>query len=546
MRPATVLRLQRRIGNAHTTALLGRPPAGPGGPGGRAGPAVQRTPRPTLRWGSKGTDVVALQEGLNRKARLLPLKETAAFDHATRAAVVGLQLHHLIDVDGVVGPQTWTALGVVDPRPVLRAGDAGADVVELQRALNGQAIELFLDPDGSYGPLTYAVTRAFQHDQGLAAHGTVGEATWRALDLANEDEDKLAQPDIAATDAAAAKYLLRQLDAANERDDLNAGVWYASEYFHATRGRPETEALWLDAYLTGHADPELFEQQGYMDWTLRPGRSASEAIRAWLAGLTIAECLTTIVAAQWETLRAMVGDRAFDQQFGSSDPLVDAAIPEERRLRVRNGWAPKRGPGGGVPANPLREFIRKPEADAGVPGNRPAQPGQRYYFGNHFKFKHKHPNPINNLVGENALFVGWAERASGPVQEWNGLGMPYATELEILESLAAAWNEPREEGDYLAVLEIAFGPQRVADLRRDSPDATFEELYEANLDDLPDHFNEDADPELQGAGTLTGEALAGLPPGRDEVSGRRRVPGFNPDSGVALDLDKVRDLRGRP
>ena len=253
VRPDTVLRLQRRIGNARTAALLGRP---------AAAPAVQRTLRPTLRWGSEGTDVVVLQEALNRKARVLPLKESGVFDHATRAAVVALQQHHLIDVDGVAGPQTWEALGVEGAQPVLRAGDGGPAVAALQRGLNGQAVELFLDPDGRYGPLTYAVARAFQQRQGLAAHGTIGESTWRALDVAAEDSDKLAQPDIAATEKAAAKYLLSQLDAANDRSSLDAGVWYAGEYYHRTQETPETAALWRDEYLEGYANPAFFERRG--------------------------------------------------------------------------------------------------------------------------------------------------------------------------------------------------------------------------------------------------------------------------------------------
>jgi peptidoglycan hydrolase-like protein with peptidoglycan-binding domain len=532
------LLLQRRIGNARTAALLGGP---------AAAPAVQRTPRPTLQWGSEGTHVMELQEALNRKARLLPLKVSGFFDHATRAAVVALQQHHLIDVDGVVGPQTWEALAVTGAQPVLRVGDDGPAVAELQRGLNGQAVEIFLEVDGQYGPLTYAVTRAFQQRQGLAAHGTVGAATWNAQDVAAEDSDKLAQPDIAATDKAAAKYLLRQLDKANDRSDLTAGVWYAAEYYHATHADPATESFWRDEYVGGYADPAFFERQGYMDWTLKPGTSASEAIRAWLSGLTIAECLTTIVAAQWETLRAMIGDETFDREFGSSDPVLDAAVAEEQRLRVRNGWLPKRSPGGGgVPESPLLEFLRKPATGAGTLGNRPVQPGERYYFGNHFKFKHKHPDPTNNLVGENALFVGWEERPEGAVQEWNGLGMPRATELEILDTLAAAWNEPRTEGDYQFLLLDALGPERVRELVQEEPDATFEEHYEANLDDLPDHYNEDVDPELQGTGTLTGADLAALPPGYDAVSKRERTPGFNPESGIAFDVDKVRALRGFP
>lgn len=57
---------------------------------------------------------------------------------------------------------------------VLRAGDRGAAVAELQRALG-------VSDDGVFGPATLAAVRAFQAHKGLAVDGIVGAMTWAAL-----------------------------------------------------------------------------------------------------------------------------------------------------------------------------------------------------------------------------------------------------------------------------------------------------------------------------------------------------------------------------
>lgn len=71
------------------------------------------------------------------------------------------------------------------PRPTrrsistLRAGAAGAKVVELQKRLKASGIRVGID--GDFGPKThYAVVR-FQRSKGLKPDGIVGSKTWAAL-----------------------------------------------------------------------------------------------------------------------------------------------------------------------------------------------------------------------------------------------------------------------------------------------------------------------------------------------------------------------------
>lgn len=61
-------------------------------------------------------------------------------------------------------------------QPLLKIGDAGSEVVRLQKLLSAPA-------DGKFGPGTRARVIAFQRDCGLPADGIVGPDTWNALSV---------------------------------------------------------------------------------------------------------------------------------------------------------------------------------------------------------------------------------------------------------------------------------------------------------------------------------------------------------------------------
>lgn len=77
---------------------------------------------------------------------------------------------------------------------ILRMGDRGASVRELQRALasNGYAV----DVDGVFGPQTLDAVRDYQNDHGLAVDGVVGARTWASLRAETRHEPR---PDVQAT-----------------------------------------------------------------------------------------------------------------------------------------------------------------------------------------------------------------------------------------------------------------------------------------------------------------------------------------------------------
>ena len=72
--------------------------------------ATMPTPRPTLRVGSKGADVRALQEALVAHGARITID--GGFGKATRIALRMAQLGLGLEDDGVCGPRTWKALGL--------------------------------------------------------------------------------------------------------------------------------------------------------------------------------------------------------------------------------------------------------------------------------------------------------------------------------------------------------------------------------------------------------------------------------------------------
>ncbi|MFT3823497.1 MAG: peptidoglycan-binding protein [Chitinophagaceae bacterium] len=67
-----------------------------------------------IRKGDSGTAVLLIQQALNSKNTQPKLEENGVFDSTTLTAVKAFQQQNALDVDGIVGPATFAALGITN------------------------------------------------------------------------------------------------------------------------------------------------------------------------------------------------------------------------------------------------------------------------------------------------------------------------------------------------------------------------------------------------------------------------------------------------
>jgi len=128
-----------------------------------------------------------LQRRLGALGYDAPGAEAGTYGASTALVVRAVQEARGLRVDGICGPQTWSALVesgyrlgdrlLYRRRPMLR----GDDVAELQRRLNGLGFDAGRE-DGILGDDTTAAIIEFQRNMGLAADGICGRSVIAALD----------------------------------------------------------------------------------------------------------------------------------------------------------------------------------------------------------------------------------------------------------------------------------------------------------------------------------------------------------------------------
>lgn len=419
-----------------------------------------------------------------------------------------------------------------DNDPTMKWGEQSEAVKKVQQTLidDGFAMPLSTQktgtPDGIFGNETFSTVKKFQGKYGLGVDGIVGRETMGQLDKLYggspkpkpEEENK---PEIEASEKAMGLHIVDDMNKANDPSSFspNSGVWYDFNY-KARHDKDPANYPWDEDYRDGYADPAYFERVGWMDWRLKAGVSASEGIKAWLKGLTIAECLTTIYAIKTDTLRAAIGDKKFDAQFGSPDKV----IPADQRLRISTDPA----------TASVDKLLVSTEAsdsgDAGTFGNRPVNEGEWYYFTNHPKYLLKHPGGA--FQGENAVYMG--KNPAGE-QLWSGLGISNVTEDGMLGDMVGAYNSGRTSDDYRQLVKYYATPP-IKEAESDSAD--YEALYYKYIDRIPDIYRHDKG---EYEDKITKEKILKDP--EYEIDGTTRKGGFQPDSGWKLDVAKVKEMR---
>jgi hypothetical protein len=118
---------------------------------------------------------------------------------------------------------------------------------------------------------------------------------------------------------------------------LDTGMHEVDEY-KATCDAANLPQKWDEKYRNGHSSASQFvqpsETREAMEWHLKKGHSASDALRAFIAGPTIADYRVIAVALELDEVRDQLGDPVFDRLFGSSVSAEDGAIPLEQRLTI--------------------------------------------------------------------------------------------------------------------------------------------------------------------------------------------------------------------
>ena len=140
--------------------------------------ATAISPWPLIRKGDQQHPVKTLQYLL--RARGHEVTVDGIFGPKTDAAVRAFQQQKGLAVDGIVGPDTWSALIIT-----VKKGSQGDAVRGVQeefqfRNLSGDPSE-GLQVDGIFGSKTDAAVRDFQKALQITVDGIVGPVTWRAL-----------------------------------------------------------------------------------------------------------------------------------------------------------------------------------------------------------------------------------------------------------------------------------------------------------------------------------------------------------------------------
>ena len=124
---------------------------------------------------------------------------------------------------------------------------------------------------------------------------------------------------------------------AGDTSALDRGMHEIEEY-KATCDAAGAQQKWDDKYYNGYSSASQFTQPDEthtaLEWHLKAGNSASQALRAFINGPTIADYRVIAVALELDEVRDELGDVVFDQLFGSSVSAEDGAIPLGQRLTI--------------------------------------------------------------------------------------------------------------------------------------------------------------------------------------------------------------------
>ena len=173
--------------------------------------------RPSLSQAQRAAKGLAT-ESVRRLQLALGIYDDGIFGQQTEVTLRQFQRTHHLTVDGVAGPQTWSALGVsgqptltppvaaqdaaiaaeapkpkskpavAKPKPAVATVAATTHGLSKKAAIEALQRGLGIGVDGEFGPETEAALRKFQAAKGLTVDGVAGPATWAALGVSGAPE----------------------------------------------------------------------------------------------------------------------------------------------------------------------------------------------------------------------------------------------------------------------------------------------------------------------------------------------------------------------
>jgi N-acetylmuramoyl-L-alanine amidase len=125
--------------------------------------------------------ILRLQKALNRlkitDANGKPLKEDGRLHPETEFATEKLQTITGLQVTKIAGNTTWNVINLILSKRIIRLNHAGGPVVRyLQHHLG-------VEIDGVYGPQSETAMKKFQKQNGLRTDGVIGPNTWNKIIL---------------------------------------------------------------------------------------------------------------------------------------------------------------------------------------------------------------------------------------------------------------------------------------------------------------------------------------------------------------------------
>lgn len=191
---------------------------------------------PTLRKGSKGSEVTRLQNAL-KSMGYYKIAVDGIYGKGTVAAVKAFQSAKSLTVDGVAGPKTLTKLyestgsgsqtqstpqpqtGSSSQYATLSSGSKGNAVSTLQKKLKALGYYT-MSVDGAYGKGTTAAVKAFQSAEGLTVTGIADSLT----------QEHLFAKDTSQSSASSTVTTLRLGDSGEAVTQLKNKLWYLGYY----------------------------------------------------------------------------------------------------------------------------------------------------------------------------------------------------------------------------------------------------------------------------------------------------------------------------